>query len=279
MSTPIRSMIDLRPIGTIARKEFRDRLRSRWVLAVAVVFACFALVIAYFGAAQLGAVGFKGMELTIASLTSLVIYLVPLIALLLGYDAIVGERERGSLDLLLALPITRLELILGKYLGLAAALTVATLGGFGLAGLVLSYGVGLDALYHYGGFMLSTLLMGFAFLSIALLVSVYASNKVIASGTAVVLWFVYVLVYDLVLLGVLVATGGQYVGEALPILLLLNPADVFRILNVFSLEEVRTFYGLATIFPEALANPWLLGGVMLFWIVAPLAAAYARFRH
>ena len=33
------------------------------------------------------------------------------------------------------------------------------------------------------------------------------------------------------------------------------------------------------IFPETLANPWLLGGVMLFWIVAPLAAAYARFRH
>ena len=52
-----------------------------------------------------------------------------------------------------------------------------------------------------------------------------------------------------------------------------------RLLSVFSLEEVRTFYGLATIFPEALANPWLLGGVMLFWIVAPLAAAYARFRH
>jgi Cu-processing system permease protein len=151
--------IEFRQITTIARKEFWDRIRSRWVVAVAVIFAVFALVIAYFGAAQSGSVGFKSMELTIASLVSLVIYLVPLIALILGYDAIVGERERGSLDLLMSLPITRLELLLGKYLGLAAALGFSTVAGFGLAGLTLSYGVGLDALYHYGGFILSTLLM------------------------------------------------------------------------------------------------------------------------
>ena len=124
--------MELTPILTIAAKEFRDRMRNRWVLAVALVFTVFSLVIAYFGGAQQGSVGFRSIEFTIASLVSLVIYLIPLIALLLGFDAIVGERERGSLDLLLALPITRLELLLGKYLGLAAALTLSTLAGFGL---------------------------------------------------------------------------------------------------------------------------------------------------
>jgi len=271
--------IEARQIVTIARKEFRDRMRSRWVLAVAAILALFALVIAYFGAAQSGAVGFKGMELTIASLTSLVIYLVPLIALILGYDAIIGERERGSLDLLLSLPVTRLELLLGKYLGLALALGASILAGFGLAGVALSYGIGLDALYHYAGFMLSTLLMGLAFLSIALLVSVLATNKVAASGAAVVLWFFFVLVYDLILLGILVTTEGRYTGAAFPVLLFLNPADIYRILNVFSLEEVKTLYGLATVFPETLANPWLLGTTLFLWIAAPLALAYARFRH
>ena len=130
--------MELRQIGIIADKEFRDRMRNRWVLAVAVVFTAFALVIAYFGGAQQGAVGLRGIDVTIASLVSLVIYLMPLIALLLGFDAIVGERERGSLDLLLALPITRCELLLGKYLGLAAALRLSTLAGFGLAGVLLS---------------------------------------------------------------------------------------------------------------------------------------------
>ena len=63
-----------------------------------------------------------------------------------------------------------------------------------------------------------------------------------------------------------------------PLLLMLNPADVFRVLNIFSMEEVRSLYGLATVFPPALANPWLLGGVMVFWMAAPLAVAYARFK-
>ena len=82
--------------------------------------------------------GFRGIEATIASLVSLVIYLVPLIALILGYDAIVGEREEGSLDLLLSMPLTRIELLLGKFVGLACALAFSTLAGFGLAGIVLS---------------------------------------------------------------------------------------------------------------------------------------------
>lgn len=119
------SRIEFREVGVIAGKEFRDRLRNRWVLAVGGVFTLFALVIAYFGAAQQGAVGFRSIDVTIASLVSLVIYLVPLIALILGYDSIVGERERGSLELLLSMPITRFELLLGKFLGLALALGVA----------------------------------------------------------------------------------------------------------------------------------------------------------
>ncbi|MEO6145659.1 MAG: ABC transporter permease subunit, partial [Sulfuriferula sp.] len=90
-------------------------------------------------------------------------------------------------------------------------------------------------------------------------------------------WFFFVLVYDLVLLGVLVGTGGAG-GNAFPFLLLLNPADVFRILNVFSSEQARTFYGLATVFPQTLSDPWFLGSIMVFWIAAPLGLAAWRFK-
>ncbi|HEY9397865.1 MAG TPA: ABC transporter permease subunit [Burkholderiales bacterium] len=268
----------LRPIGVLARKEFRDRIRNRWVLAVTLIFAAFALVIAYFGAAQQGAVGFRGIEITIASLVSLVIYLVPLIALILGFDAVVGERERGSLDLLLSMPLTRRELLLGKFLGLSAALACSTVIGFGVAGALLAFSLPASAIYHYLGFMLSSVLLGMAFLSLAVMVSVFATDRGRASGAAIALWFFFVLVYDLLLLGGLVVTGGTIGVDAFPYLLLLNPADVFRILNIFGLEDVRTLYGLTTVFPAQLANPVLLGTVMLAWIVAPLALASWRFR-
>jgi Cu-processing system permease protein len=269
---------ELTPLRVIAAKEFQDRLRNRWVLVIGVVFAAFALLIAYFGGAQQGAVGFKGIELTIASLTSLVIYLLPLIALILGFDAIVGEKERGSLDLLLSMPITRLELLLGKYLGLAGALAVATLGGFGLAGGVLGWQLDANALYHYAGFVLSALLLGLSFLSIALLISVLASDRTRASGLAIGAWFAFVLVFDLLLLGLLVASAGEVNSQFAAYALLFNPADVFRILNIFSMAEVQSLYGLATVFPESLANPLLLGGVMVAWIVGPLALAIWRFK-
>ncbi|CAJ0686111.1 ABC transporter permease [Ralstonia holmesii] len=270
--------LEPRQIGIVIAKEFHDRIRNRWVLAVTTVLTAFALVIAYFGAAQQGEVGLRGMEVTIASLVSLVIYLVPLIALILGFDAIVGERERGSLDLLLSMPITRVELLLGKYLGLAAALACSTVVGFGVVGILLAVKLPLAAMYHYAGFMLSSVLLGMTFLSLALLVSVIAADRTRASGVAIALWFFFVLVFDLLLLGALIATGGKLGSDALPYLMLLNPADIFRILNIFSFDEVRTLYGLATVFPEHMADPLVLGALMAAWIVAPLAVAAWKFR-
>ncbi|NMG03174.1 ABC transporter permease [Azoarcus taiwanensis] len=270
--------MDISATLTIAGKEFRDRIRNRWVLAVALVFTVFALVIAYFGGAQQGAVGFRSVEFTIASLVSLVIYLIPLIALVLGFDAIVGERERGSLELLLSLPITRFELLLGKYLGLASALALSTIVGFGLVAAVMATETGADALPAYLLFTLSSVLLGMAFLSIAVMLSVFAADRTRASGLAIAVWFFFVLIFDLLLLGALVVTGGSYGGDIFPWLLLLNPADVFRVLNIFSLEEVRNLHGLATVFPEAIAETWALTLVMLAWIAAPLAVATWSFR-
>ena len=140
---------------------------------------------------------------------------------------------------------------------------------------------GAAGLFHYGGFMASSVLLGLAFLSLAMLLSTLARDRARASGMAIALWFAFVLVFDLLLLGLLVASSGQLAGMAqdLPAyLLLLNPADVFRILNVFSLDDVRRLYGLASLVPPALGNPWLMGGAMAAWIVVPLALAAWRFR-
>ena len=242
--------MEFQQLFTIAGKEFRDRMRNRWVLAVALVFTVFSLAIAYFGGAQQGTVGFRSIEFTIASLVSLVIYLIPLIALLLGFDAIVGERE----------------------------LTLSTLAGFGLVAVLLVQQFSGAALFHYGGFMISSVLLGLAFLSMAVLLSVLTHERTRASGLAIAAWFFFVLVFDLLLLGALVATGGSVGGEAMAYLLLFNPADVFRILNVFSLDDVRTLYGLTSIVPPALAKPWLMGAVMAGWIVVPLGLASWRFK-
>ncbi|BDB23659.1 ABC transporter permease [Cupriavidus sp. TA19] len=275
--------IDARQVAAIAAKEFRDRMRNRWVLAVAVVFTALSLAIGYFGGAEQGVLGPRSLEFVITSLASLVIYLVPMIALLLGFDAVVGERERGSLDLLLSLPLTRGELLLGKYLGLAAALLLATTGGFALMAVLLARQFGWPGLYHYLGFVASAALLGLAFLSLALWLSVLSRDRAQASGLAIGLWFFFVLVFDLLLLGLLVAGAGEGGASAsgtdwIAWLLLLNPADLFRIVNAFSLDQLRSAGGVASIVPPALASPWPTGAALLAWIAVPLVLAARRFR-
>lgn len=270
--------IELDQVLNIARKEWRDRIRNRWALAAAILFTLFALAIAYFGAAQQGMVGLRSADLTIASLVSLAIYLVPLVALLLGYDTLVGEREKGSLALLLSMPITRLELVLGKYLGLAGALVCSTVAGFALVGLLLAVQFGLGSLVHYGGFVASTVLLGLAFLSIATLISACTTSRVGASGLAIACWFALVLVYDLALLALLVTVQGRLSADLVPALLMLDPADVFRMLNLFGMEDVGRLYGLAAVVPKSFASPLAQGAAMLAWIVVPLVIAARRFR-
>src|SRR5690606_23230742 len=71
----------------------------------------------------------------LVSLTSLAVYLVPLIALLMSFDAIAGEVERGTLSLLLTYPVSRAEILAGKLLAHLAILTLAVLAGYGAAAL------------------------------------------------------------------------------------------------------------------------------------------------
>jgi Cu-processing system permease protein len=269
--------IDWGQVAVIAAKEFRDRIRNRWVLAVAIIFALFALAIAYFGASQQGEVGFRSIDVTVASLVSLVIYLVPLIALILGYDAIVGERERGSLELMLSMPITRFEILLGKYLGLAAALAISTVLGFGAGLLPMASELSMNDGFHYAGFVGSAILMGLAFLSISMLVSVVALDRVRASGVAIALWFFFVLIFDLLLMGALVLSQGRLGSGMFAAILMLNPADIFRLMNIFSSEQVQNMYGLATVMPERLTDPMVLLAIMLGWIVVPFLLANWRF--
>ncbi|HEX7646925.1 MAG TPA: ABC transporter permease subunit, partial [Noviherbaspirillum sp.] len=222
--------------------------------------------------------GFRGIDVTVASLVSLVIYLVPLIALILGYDAIVGEKERGSLELLLSMPITRFEILLGKFVGLSAALSISTVLGFGAGMLPIAAQLTSHDVYHYLGFAGSAVLMGMAFLSLSLLVSVLTADRIRASGVAIGLWFFFVLIFDLLLMGVLVLSQGNLGSAAFGALLMLNPADVFRLLNIFSSEQVQTMYGMATVVPENLTNPAALLAIMLGWILTPFVLANWRFR-
>lgn len=75
----------------IAGKELREATRNRWVVATTLLMAALALTLSFLGSVPTGTVGVGPVEVTIVSLSSLTIFLLPLIALLLSFDAVVGR--------------------------------------------------------------------------------------------------------------------------------------------------------------------------------------------
>jgi Cu-processing system permease protein len=265
-------------IWNIARKELSDGLRNRWLLAISLLFAVLAVGIAWLGAAASGQLGFTSIPATIASLASLATFLVPLIALLLAYDAIVGEDEGGTLMLLLTYPLGRGQLLLGKFVGHGLILALATLIGFGCAALAIAVLVedvelGLLA-WAFGRFMLSSTLLGWVFLAMAYVLSSAASEKSSAAGLALGLWFLFVLVFDLALLALLVLSEGKFNPDLLPWLLLLNPADVYRLINLSGFEGGGSAVGVMALGGDLPVDGLLLWLCLLLWVGAPLLLAY-----
>ena len=240
--------------------ELRERTRDRWVIVISVLFALLASAVSLYGQSASSAAG----ALTGPSLVTLASLFVPLVALALGYDAIVGERERNTLGLLLSLPVSRAEVVIAKFVGRSLALALAVLVGLGAAMLVAGDGEARTLASLIG----PTLLLGLAFVSIGMLVSAISSRQSIAISLVVVLWFLLVFFYDLGILGLLVATDGDVSVDVVQGLVVANPAGLYRLQLVESLSGARALSDLGV--SDALPGAGTVAALWALWIAGPL---------
>lgn len=267
-------------VAVIAAKETRDALHNRWFVLDAVAFVVLALALAWLGLAGDQLTGMAGFGRTSAALIDLVLLIVPLMGLTVGAMSIAAERERGTLAALLCQPVTRLELFVGKWCGLAGALAAALLVGFGVPGVVLAaQGTSQDA----GGYLALTglaLLVGLAALALGMLVSCAARTTAVAIGLAVGLWLVLVLFGDLGLLGAGMAMQldtGQLLSVAL-----VNPLTDFRIAAISASGAPPSTLGPAGLLLFDGLGGWAmpaLAALLVAWTALPLTAAYAVLRR
>ncbi|MGH6760919.1 MAG: ABC transporter permease [Phyllobacterium sp.] len=270
----------MKNIAVIALKEIQEGLRNRWVLATTLLLAALALSLTFLGSAPTGNVGAHPLDVVIVSLSSLTIFLIPLIALLISHDAIVGEMERGTMLLLLSYPIGRHQVILGKFIGHLAILGFSTLFGYGVAAVALAAtGAGIDAASWMAFLSLiwTSVLLGAVFIAIGYLVSALVRERSTAAGIAIGIWLLFVLIYDMALLGVLVVDQGRTItAELLNILLLLNPTDAYRLLN-FGSGNAGSLTGMSGVVENVTVSRATLTSALALWSVVPLAAAMLLF--
>lgn len=256
-----------------AGTEFRIAMRNRWVAIAVAMMALFSMVLSAAGSAPTGVLGTDKLSVTVASLTSLAVYLVPLVALLMSFDAVAGEIERGTLPLVLTYPVSRAELLLGKFVAHLAILALAVAVGYGIAAAAALWfdpraSDGLPALFRL---FWTSLLLGAAFLAIGYALSAVARRPGAAAGLAIGLWLVMIVLYDLGLLaGVVADAGGYFTTDIFPWLLIANPADAFRLYNLAASEATAAAAGIggaANTIPAAHALAsillWPLAGLVL----------------
>lgn len=263
---------------SFARREFRDALSSRWFLLYTVAFTVLAVGVSFLSLSGSGSHGFAGFGRTAAGLLNLIMLVVPLMALTAGAGTIAGERERGTLLYLLAQPVSRTQILLGKYVGLAIALVCSLCIGFGVSAGVLAWragGVGVQSFVVLVGL---TILLALAMLSLGVLISVLSRRSSVAVGISLFVWLALVFVSDLGLM------AGSLIFklrvQEIFALASLNPLQAFKMGVIVSMNASLDVLGpVGAYASHTLGNamPWVLAGSIVAWIVLPLAAAVVLF--
>lgn len=266
----------------ITSLELRILMRNRWFAIAALLMLAFSLLIAFAGSAPVGTIAADRLTVTAASLATLMVYLVPLIALLISYDSIAGEAARGTLALLLSYPASRMELLLGKSIAQLVVIAIAILAGIGSATLLVYFTDTPDeeALAHILRLGWSACVLGAAFLAIGNFISAATSEPRTAAALAIAIWVIAVVMVDVALLAALVGDdGGVFTRKIFPWLLLASPTDAFRLFNLSQIDARAITGGIASA-SGTTSIPAALALISLFaWPVLASAAAMFLFRR
>ena len=268
--------MDARTITTLSKKEISDSLSNRWFLLYAVMFTGLSLLLSWLSLTGGGAgyTGFAGFGRTAAGLVNLVLLIIPLMALTIGAGSLASEREQGTLHYLLAQPINRTEVLLGKYLGLAAALLGALALGFGFSAMIIAGQGGQANIEAYGVLVVLAFALALGMLSLGFLVSVLARKAAVATGIALFLWLLFVFVGDLGLMGTTLAFKLPI--DSLFHLALINPLQVFKMSALMEINATLDVLGPAGLYAMQTYRSgliWLFLAALLAWVIVPLVIA------
>ena len=298
----------------VARKEFRDAIRSRWLHGSTLFFALFiGGAAALFFGVLIGPDGrqvsnlfgfFANLGVFSFSFPGLLALVLGFIALSTSYGSITGERETGSIKLLLSLPNSRLDAMIGKFLGRSAVVVAALLVGFLVAFAVLiATGTGLE-LGSFVPQVALTALLGMAFVSIGLGISALASSNREATLATMGLYLVFAVLWGSVSEGIpkLLNYAAEQAGMgALAVATRVQIGVFLKYLNPLKAYETlaaQLYYGaaqarlvsatfgeqnaLGPIFQESIPfyfSGWFLFLILLAWIVLPVAVGYWAFER
>lgn len=255
----------------LVERELQTVRRTRTFALLAAGFAAVVLGVAWTGG------GVRGGYVPVAlDLLAPMEVLVPVLAFAFGYRAVRGDADRGELDTLRTYPLSRASLVLGVYVGRAAALLVVVLGSLLLAGLVvpLAAGPSTDVIASHAGadsallyLRFVALTAGFALVALAVAVTASAAARSGRQALVLAVGLLLALVVALDLAVVASLAGGLVPDGGLAWLVAASPNSAYRGL------VLETVVGAVTAPETRAAVPALNVAGLLAWLVGALVVA------
>ncbi|GAB3281561.1 ABC transporter permease [Larkinella harenae] len=249
----------------ITKYVWADILQNRVVLAYTVFLL--AVSLALFG---MDASPAKGLM----SLLNIVLMVVPLISII--FTTIHFYNSYEFIELLLAQPIRRSQLLLSEYIGIASSLITAFLIGVGVP--VAFFAGTTTGLVLVGSGLALTLI----FVSLAFWASVFTRDKAKGIGVTLLLWFYFALLYDGLVLTVLFSFSDYPLEKAMLLLTTLNPVDLARIVVLLQMDISALMGYTGALYEAFFGSSWGLVyaiGILVIWVVVPLGLAVRMFRR
>ena len=303
--------------NAVARKDFEDAVRSRWLWGLSAFFFVFigGTTAVFFGWVVSGSQGQATSDALFGlfasgflsfSYTGFLGFGLAFIALLTAYGSIIDERESGTVKLLLSLPHSRRDVIAGKLAGRSAVLVLPVLGGFLLAMVILLVTGTSIAFEHLVPHIALTVLLALVFVSIGVGISAAVDTGRQATLWALGLYFLFALLWSMVAQGLprLVTEIGKRVPLLDPLsgaatikarflIKYLNPLRAYETLvaQVYFGDPLQARLVKAGMFEQMAAQQVLGGGlpfylqgwfiflVLVFWLVVPPVLGYLVFRE
>jgi Cu-processing system permease protein len=259
-------------ILVISRLEFVGAARLRWIRAFAAAFALLAVGAAWSAGSARELGGADGFGRTTVALVPMVLMLVPLAAILVG---VTGQTTDGD-AFLFSQPASRSEIVVGRWLGQAAALGGALAVGFGAGASAITLGAGVHDLPRFLTFAGATFLLALDFLALAAAIGM-TERRTVALVVGACAWFFFVLLFDAAALAAAAWLTGRTGARVLMVSVFANPADLMRVLTLSTAGTPHLLGAAGDSWHRFLGGPGaattLACAGLIAWMAAPLAAA------
>lgn len=200
-------------LESVARKDFRDALRSRWLLGLTLFFSLLigGSTVLFYGYLLKGAGANSEalFGLTTApgglfsfSFAGMLGFVLALIALVTAHGSLIDERESGTMKLLLSLPNSRRDVVFGKFVGRTLVVIIAMLVGFVIALFAMLLTGGQVMFTSFAGQVALSGLLAAAFVSIGIWLSATSETQRQALFSTVGLYFIFAVLWSTVATGV-----------------------------------------------------------------------------